>query len=63
MFFFNSYKQQEDDLHMLWQVPQYVAVVIGEIMFMVATMEFAYSQVRIKCCKVLLIYSEKFHPI
>ena len=38
--------QEENSLHILWQVPQYVVLVIGEIMFMVASMEFAYSQVK-----------------
>ena len=49
---------------MVWQVPQYVALVIGEMMFVVATMEFAYSQVKNQMLHVAnfisFIYSKMF---
>ena len=36
---------KEDCVHMLWLIPQYIALVTGEVMFYVTGMSFAYSQV------------------
>ena len=32
-------------MHMLWQIPQYLALVVGEVMFVVTSMDFFYTQV------------------
>jgi len=37
----------ENSVHMLWLVPQYFVMVVGEIFFSVTGLEFSYSQV---CC-------------
>ena len=37
--------QGSEPLHMLWQIPQYLAVVVGEVMFVVTSMDFFYTQV------------------
>ena len=37
--------QGSEPLHMLWQIPQYLALVVGEIMFVVTSMDFFYTQV------------------
>jgi len=36
--------QGSEPLHMLWQIPQYLAVVVGEVMFVVTSMDFFYTQ-------------------
>ena len=37
--------QGSEPLHMLWQIPQYLALVVGEVMFVVTSMDFFYTQV------------------
>jgi solute carrier family 15 oligopeptide transporter 1 len=37
----------ENSLHMLWLVPQYFVITVGEIFFSVTGLEFSYSQVRL----------------
>ena len=32
-------------MHMVWQIPQYLALVVGEVMFVVTSMDFFYTQV------------------
>ena len=36
----------ESTLHILWLVPQYFVLTIGEILFAITGLEFSYSQVR-----------------
>jgi len=38
---------QPNSLHMLWLLPQYVIITVGEVMFSVTGLEFSYSQVRL----------------
>ena len=33
---------------MFWQIPQYLAITSGEVMFSITGLEFAYSQVLVK---------------
>ena len=33
-------------ISMLWQIPQYVTITAGEVLFSITGLEFAYSQVR-----------------
>ena len=35
----------ENSVSMFWQIPQYVIMTAGEILFSVSTMEFCYTQV------------------
>merc|ERR1711874_533492 len=35
---------QENSIHMLWLIPQYFVITVGEIMFSVTGLEFSYSQ-------------------
>ena len=37
---------QPKSISMLWQVPQYVTITAGEVLFSITGLEFAYSQVR-----------------
>ena len=32
-------------ISMLWQIPQYVTITAGEVLFSITGLEFAYSQV------------------
>jgi solute carrier family 15 oligopeptide transporter 1 len=34
-----------NSLHMLWQLPQYVVITAGEIMFSITTLSFAFTEV------------------
>jgi solute carrier family 15 oligopeptide transporter 1 len=34
-----------NEIHMLWQLPQYFLLTIGEVMFSIPNLQFAYTQV------------------
>ena len=34
-----------NNVHILWQIPQYVLITAGEVMFSITGLEFSYSQV------------------
>ena len=36
---------QENSIHMLWLLPQYFVITVGEIMLSITGLEFSYSQV------------------
>ena len=38
---------QENSIHMLWLLPQYFVITVGEIMLSITGLEFSYSQVNI----------------
>jgi len=40
-----------NDVSVAWQVPQYVLLTAGEVMFSVTGLEFSYSQVRPASCR------------
>lgn len=36
---------QANNVHIAWQIPQYVLITAGEVMFSITGLEFSYSQV------------------
>ena len=34
-----------NDLNVLWQLPQYILLTVGEVMFSIPSLQFAYTQV------------------
>ena len=51
---------QENSIHMMWLLPQYFVITVGEIMLSITGLEFSYSQVTLrnmgKMILILLIY-------
>ena len=47
--FFDFLLTKENSVHMLWLVPQFFVITVGEIMFSITALEFSYSQVNIHC--------------
>jgi dipeptide/tripeptide permease len=37
---------EPNSVHMLWLLPQYIVITIGEVMFSVTGLEFSFAQVR-----------------
>ena len=35
---------EDNKVHIMWLLPQYIVVTVGEILFSITSMEFAYSQ-------------------
>ena len=35
---------EDNKIHIMWLLPQYAVVTVGEILFSITSMEFAYSQ-------------------
>ena len=46
---------QPKSISMLWQVPQYVTITAGEVLFSITGLEFAYSQVRTSVFFLLIL--------
>lgn len=44
---------EPNSVHILWLVPQYVVMTLGEIMFSVTGLEFSYSQAPVSMKSVL----------
>lgn len=40
---------QANNVHIAWQIPQYVLITAGEVMFSITGLEFSYSQVNTNC--------------
>ena len=38
-----------NDLNVLWQLPQYILLTVGEVMFSIPSLQFAYTQVSSYC--------------
>lgn len=36
-----------NNVHIAWQIPQYVLITMGEVLFSITGLEFSYSQVTI----------------
>ena len=36
---------KENSVHMLWLIPQFFVITVGEILFSITALEFSYSQV------------------
>jgi solute carrier family 15 oligopeptide transporter 1 len=36
---------KENSIHMLWLIPQYFVITVGEILFSITGLEFSYSRV------------------
>lgn len=36
---------EANNVHIAWQIPQYVIITAGEVMFSITGLEFSYSQV------------------
>lgn len=43
--FFDFLLTKENSVHMLWLIPQFFVITVGEIMFSITALEFSYSQV------------------
>ena len=37
---------QANSVHILWLLPQYIVITVGEVMFSITGLEFSYSQVQ-----------------
>ena len=48
----------ESSVSMFWQIPQYVIMTAGEILFSVSTMEFCFTQVSSNCKVLIILLSE-----
>lgn len=35
---------EDNKIHIFWLIPQYIVVTVGEILFSITSLEFAYSQ-------------------
>ena len=46
--FLNFLVTKENSVHMLWLIPQFFVITVGEIMFSITALEFSYSQVILK---------------
>lgn len=44
---------EPNSVHMLWQIPQYIVITAGEIMFSITGLEFSYSQAPVSMKSVL----------
>ena len=43
---------KENSVHILWLIPQFFVITVGEIMISITALEFSYSQVRIELAKL-----------
>lgn len=44
---------EPNSIHMLWLIPQYVVITLGEVMFSVTGLEFSFSQSPVSMKSVL----------
>ena len=48
-----------NEIHMLWQLPQYITITIGECFFSITGVSFAYSQVCQNYIMIIIILAGK----
>ena len=48
-----------NSIHIMWMLPQYFLITVGEILFSVTSLEFAYSQVRLDFRLIIDIQSQE----
>lgn len=47
---------EPNNVHIAWQIPQYILITAGEVMFSITGLEFSYSQVKSACNVLVLMF-------